>query len=79
MQFSVLQQSTVSPERLVILKNPLHACNCLCRTLHHNRIGTQIDAHMESVLQQSQIFVAGPEQGLQIGRDFELFSHQARK
>jgi hypothetical protein len=34
---------------------------------------------VQAVLHQSQIFVAGPEQGLKIGRDLEMFSHQKRE
>jgi hypothetical protein len=31
------------------------------------------------LLEQSEIFIASPEQGLQVGRDFQRFFHQAEK
>ena len=78
-EFAVLEENALTPQRLVILKDSLDAAKGVLRTLNRDRIGYQVDAHTESVLHQSQIFVAGPEQGLKIGRDLEMFSHQARK
>jgi hypothetical protein len=40
-------------------------------------IGTKVDTRVQLVFEQSQIFVAGPEQGLNIGRDFQRFIDQA--
>jgi hypothetical protein len=36
-----------------------------------NCIGAEINPHTELVFHQTQIFVAGPEQGLKIGRDLQ--------
>jgi hypothetical protein len=42
-------------------------------------IGTQIDADMQVLLEESEVLIASPEQGLQVGRDFQRFFHQAEK
>jgi hypothetical protein len=42
-----------------------------------NGIGTKVDTRVQLVFEQSQIFIAGPEQGLNIGRDFQGFIDQA--
>jgi hypothetical protein len=36
-----------------------------------NRVGAKIDPHSQRVFHQSQVFVAGPEQGLEVGRDLQ--------
>jgi hypothetical protein len=42
-----------------------------------NSIGAKVDTRVQLVFEQSQIFVAGPEQGLNVGRDFQGFVDQA--
>src|ERR1700748_3634966 len=42
-----------------------------------NGIRAKIDTCVQLVFNQSQIFVAGPEQGLNVGRDFQGFVDQA--
>jgi hypothetical protein len=42
-------------------------------------IGTQIDANMQVLLEEPEVLIASPEQGLQVGRDFQRFFHQAEK
>src|ERR1035441_2854942 len=34
-------------------------------------VGAQVDAHAERVFHQPEVFIAGPEQGLKIGRDLQ--------
>jgi hypothetical protein len=43
------------------------------------RIGTQVDADVQILFEQPEILIASPEQGLQVGRDFQRFFHQAEK
>jgi hypothetical protein len=78
-QFAILQQNSLAAQRFIVLENAFDAHNGVLGALDHDGIGYQIDARMEGVLHQSEIFVAGPEQGLKIGCDLEMFSHQARK
>ena len=78
-QLAVLEQNSLASQRFVVLENALDAGDGFVGPLDHDGIGYQIDARMESILHQSQIFVAGPEQGLKIGCDLEMFSHQVRK
>jgi hypothetical protein len=41
-------------------------------------IGTEIDGDVKAVFHQAEIFVAGPVQGLNAGRNFERFFDQLR-
>jgi hypothetical protein len=42
-------------------------------------VGTQVNAYVEVLLKEPEIFIASPEEGLQVGRDFQRFFHQAEK
>jgi hypothetical protein len=42
-------------------------------------IGSQVNAYVQILLKEPEIFIASPEQGFQVGRDFQRFSHQAEK
>jgi hypothetical protein len=44
-----------------------------------NCVGTQVDADAKRSFHKPEIFVAGPEEGLEVGRDFQRFFHQAVK
>ena len=58
-------------KRLEVLEDALHARHALFRSLHVNGIGPQIDPDAERVFHQPEVFIAGPEQGLKIGRDLQ--------
>jgi hypothetical protein len=64
---------------LVVGKYPFKPGYCLRGALHMQRIGTQVNADMQILLEQPEILITSPEQGLQVGRDFQGFFHQAEK
>ena len=76
-QLAVLQRYPGSAQLFVVIKDPLHARHIFFRPGDMNGIGAKIDTRVQLVFQQSQIFVAGPEQGLNIGRDFKGSVDQA--
>jgi len=54
--------------------NPSHA---ILSPLNMHRVGAKIDSHTEHVFHQSQIFVAGPKQGLKVRRDLQSYFQTA--
>jgi hypothetical protein len=62
---------------LEIHEDALDSSHRIRLTFHINRVRPEIDTHMERIFHEPEVFVAGPEQGLKMGRDVERFSHQA--
>src|SRR5271155_5660061 len=58
-------------QRFKVREDALHPANALLRPLHMNRVGAEINPHAERVFHQSQVFVAGPKQGLKVGRNLQ--------
>ena len=55
----------------------LHAGHFSGRALNLYGIGFQINGDVEPIFKQVQVFVAGAEQGLDAGAQFNIFSHLA--
>ena len=79
MQFAILQIVSTSAEELEIREYTFDLGYALGRALNVYCIGSQIDPHAKAIFQEPEVFVAGPEQGLKIRRDFKRFFHQAEK
>ena len=70
-QFAVVGIDALAAQRLEVLEDALDAGHAFVGPLHVHGVGAQIDADAERVFHQSEVFVAGPEQGLKIGRDLQ--------
>ncbi len=60
---------------VVVGKELFGAGHVARRALDFNVIGSQVDVDIQAVFEHVQIFVAGAEQGLDIGTDFNALLH----
>jgi hypothetical protein len=66
-----MRMDALASQRLEILKDALHLDHTFFRSLHMHSVGAKIDSHPERVFHQPEILIAGPEQGLKIGRNLQ--------
>jgi hypothetical protein len=56
---------------LEVLKDALDALDASFRSFHVDGVGAKVDADAERVFHEPEVFIAGPEQGLEVGRDLQ--------
>ena len=61
----------LSAQRLEVLEDAPDAGHAFFRSLHVHGVGAKIDADAERVFHQPEVFIASPEQGLEVGRDLQ--------
>ena len=70
-EFAVVGIDALASQGFEILKDALDTGHAFVRSLDMHGVGTKIDAHAERVFHQPEVFIASPEQGLEIGRDLQ--------
>ena len=53
------------------VKDALDSDNARFRSLHMHGVGAKIDADAKRVFHKPEVFIASPEQGLEVGRDLQ--------
>ena len=70
-QFAVVGMDALAAQGLEVLKDAPDAGDAFVGALHMHGVGAKIDADAERVFHQPEVFIAGPEQGLKVGRDLQ--------
>ena len=70
-QFAVVGMDALAAQRFEVLEDAPHARHASFRAFHVHGVGAQVDAHAKRVFHQTEVFIAGPEQGLKVGRDLQ--------
>ena len=61
----------LAAEALEVLKDAADAGHAVFGSFNMHGVGAKIDADAERVFDQSEVFIAGPKQGLEVGRDLQ--------
>ena len=62
-------------QMVVVGEHLFRAAHVACGAFDFDGLGPQIDGYVQAVFQQPQVFVAGAEEGLDIGRDLDILLH----
>ena len=70
-EFAVVGIDALLSQRFKVLKDALDALNARVLSFHMHGVGAKIDADAERVFHEPEVFIASPEEGLQVGRDLQ--------